>query len=128
MSRPRTKVPEPGSRLRTIIAGSRHCVDLEAVREAVKSCGWYPSVVLSGGARGADTMGEVWAAENDVPVEIYPANWEKYGTAAGFQRNVRMAEEAEALIALWNRRTPGTRHMVHAMKSRLLPVFVYEIE
>lgn len=88
--------------MRTIIAGSRDCTDKRELLAALTNCGWIPTAVISGAARGADKLGEIWAAEHNVPCEHYPADWNRHGKAAGYRRNEQMAESAEALIALWD--------------------------
>lgn len=109
--------------MRTIIAGSRGVTDIEVVREAVAKCGWMPTVVISGTARGVDTLGEQWAVENNVPVEKYPADWNKFKRAAGFRRNEKMAKRAQALIAVWDGHSRGTRHMIDVARREGLIVF-----
>jgi hypothetical protein len=98
--------------MRTIIAGSRDGIKRIDLDKALQECGWTPTVVISGMARGADTLGEDWANENGIPIEQYPADWASYGKSAGFIRNKEMANHAEALIALWDGESRGTRHMV----------------
>lgn len=99
--------------MRTIIAGSRSVTDPRVLDRALRRCGWVPTVVLSGCAPGADRLGELWANYNYVPIERYPADWNSPARrGAGHVRNVQMAEHAEALIALWDNKSPGTRHMI----------------
>jgi predicted Rossmann fold nucleotide-binding protein DprA/Smf involved in DNA uptake len=112
--------------MRTIIAGTRDCTKRSYLDAALKQCGWKPSVVICGCARGADTLGKEWALENKVPVEYFPAGWEKYGGAAGPIRNTQMARVADALIALWDGESQGTLNMIRQMKSMGKKVFVYE--
>lgn len=115
--------------MRTIIAGSRGLLDPELVNLAVAQCGWVPSVVLCGGADGPDNNGRLWAKANGVPVEEYPADWYPngvYDIRAGYKRNVKMGDAADALIAVWNGKSGGTRHMLQYAKSRGLRVFIYK--
>ncbi len=112
----------------TIIAGSRSCTDMQVLRNAIKNCGWLPDVVLSGGARGADKLGEQWATENNIPIEKYLADWDKYGKAAGYIRNAKMVENANSLIALWDGASKGTKHMIDIAMKKGLRVFVYQFE
>ena len=111
--------------MRTIIAGSRGITDLAAVEQALRECGWWPTAVLSGMARGVDKLGEQWAGLYGIPVERYPADWDgPAGRGAGHARNALMAERAEALVALWDGESPGTRHMIETAKARGLRVHV----
>lgn len=59
-------------------------------------------VIISGGARGADTLARVYAFERDIPFEEYPAKWDVYGKSAGYRRNAEMVKEASMLIAMWD--------------------------
>ena len=94
-------------------------------------CAWTPTVVLSGTARGADLCGEAWAAAHGLPVERYPATWRvdgKFDRAAGHRRNTLMAEHAEALVALWNGESPGTRNMIDTARRLGLRVHLWKPE
>lgn len=114
--------------MRTIIAGSRSCSDMRQVRAAMEVCGWRPTVVLSGAARGADRLGECWAAEQGIPCERYPADWDRHGKSAGYRRNVLMASRADALVALWDGSSRGTEHMIEHARQRGLRVHVHHID
>ena len=85
-------------------------------------------VIMSGGAHGADSLGERYAKENGLPLEIFPADWRKDWKRAGFIRNVQMAGIADELIAFWNGKSHGTAHMIKEMLSRGKPVNVFDYE
>lgn len=110
--------------MRTIIAGSRTVTNPRTLQHALVVCGWVPTLVLSGCARGADYLGEAWALEHSVPIERYPADWNTHGKRAGFMRNTEMAEKADALIALWDNVSPGTKHMIATATRHGLRVHV----
>ncbi len=111
--------------MRTIIAGSRTITDYAVVVEAVRASEIVPSVVLSGAARGVDVLGERWAADHRITLERYPAEWHIWGKAAGAIRNKQMAEKADALIAVWDGESPGTRDMIHKALTARLIVYVH---
>ena len=111
--------------MRTIIAGSREVIDYEVVRTAVLDAmdvGISPTVVLSGTARGVDLLGERWAEVHGLPVERFPADWSK-GRWAGIARNREMAENADALIAVWDGKSRGTKNMIDTAYAQGLKVF-----
>jgi hypothetical protein len=110
--------------MRTIIAGSRTINDFFLVERAVLESGFRITEVLSGGARGVDSLGEAWARRNGVLVSRFPAEWERYGKQAGYIRNEQMADRAEGLIAVWDGCSTGTGHMIEIAKRRGLRVFV----
>ena len=47
----------------------------------------------------------------------FPADWDKYGKAAGYKRNGEMARNADALIAFWDGKSRGTKHMIDLAKK-----------
>ena len=81
--------------------------------------------IISGGARGVDRLGQRFAKENDIHLEIYRADWDSYGKAAGYRRNVQMAEVADALAAFWDGESKGTGHMIDIATKRDLKVLVF---
>jgi hypothetical protein len=113
--------------MRTIIAGSRTATNYDDLPRAIASASWRPTLVISGSARGADVLGERWARENNIPLRLMPANWAKNGDCAGYIRNVEMAHHADALLALWNGKSPGTRHMIDIATRKGLIVSVWRI-
>lgn len=113
--------------MKTIIAGSREGVTLRHVEDAVASCGWRITSVVSGGCRGADKIGEFYAEVHGIPVQLFPADWSKHGRMAGPIRNRQMAENAEALIAVWDGKSRGTQHMIKTANQKGLKVFVHRV-
>jgi hypothetical protein len=82
------------------------------------------SEVVSGGARGIDQLGERWARDSGVPIKTFEPNWDKFGRSAGMIRNVEMARYADALIAIWDGKSRGTRHMIEQAKKYGLRLFI----
>lgn len=115
----------PYAYLKTIIAGSRTITDFETVAEAIKASAFPIVEVVSGAARGVDTLGEEWAEVHKIPIKRFPANWNTHGKKAGPLRNIEMAEYADALIAIWDGESRGTKHMIDEATKHGLQVFVY---
>jgi hypothetical protein len=114
--------------MRTIVAGSRDIYDLDLVFKIIDNVEWEPTTILSGTARGVDTDGELWAKKHKIPVEKYPAQWEKYGKKAGYLRNTIMAHKADALIAVWDGTSRGTKHMIDLAKKKNLKIHIHIIK
>ncbi|SRR5712692_3186065 len=112
--------------MRVIIAGSRSMTAAEEVATAIAHSGFAITEVISGGARGVDTLGEAWARTHKIPTRRFPAQWERYGKSAGFRRNEAMAHVADALIAVWDGSSPGTCHMIATARQRGLRIFVWQ--
>lgn len=112
-------------KIRIIIAGSRSfddydklCKDVDefiSMQKFFAGLGAYKSKeveIVSGGARGADKLGERYAKEHNLRLKIFPADWDKYGKRAGYIRNTEMAEYANCLIAFCDGKSKGTAHMI----------------
>ena len=84
--------------------------------------------IVSGNARGADKLGERYAKEHNLPVKLFPANWDKYGKRACYLRNQEMANYADVLIAFWDEKSKGTKHMIDIAKKQDLTVIVVGYE
>jgi hypothetical protein len=101
-----------------IIAGGRDFNDYKLLQ---KECdyllqnlvGKYDIVIISGAAKGADTLGERYARIRGFRLKRMPADWDKYGKSAGYRRNVDMANAADACICFWDRYSKGTSHMIN---------------
>lgn len=112
---------------RLIIAGSRSIIDYPTVKDAVDRTPFKPTLVLCGGASGVDALGARWAFENRVPLKYYRADWKLHGRGAGPIRNTQMAENADALVAIWDGKSPGTRHMIETAARKGLQVVVVNV-
>lgn len=111
--------------MRTIIAGSRGINDFDLVIQVIASSSIDVTEVVSGGARGVDQLGERFANAKKLPLVRFIPDWEKFGKGAGFRRNEIMAQYAEALIAVWDGKSRGTKHMVDTMRTLGKPVYLH---
>lgn len=109
--------------MKVIIAGSREILEMELVEKAISESEFEISEVVCGCARGVDELGLIWGTNNDIRVEKFPADW-RLGKGAGKERNIKMARHADALIAVWNGESSGTRHMIRVAKMQGLKVYV----
>lgn len=113
--------------MKTIIAGSRTIRQYSLVEQAVKNSNFSITEVLSGGANGVDGLGERFAKQNEIPCIRRKADWKKYRRSAGIRRNQEMVKEADALIAIWDGKSPGTSHVIQAAKKKGIPVYVLNL-
>ena len=100
---------------RVIVAGGRDFSDYEYLRNSLDFLLQNvtgPIVIVSGTARGADKLGEQYAAERGYAVLRFPADWDRFGKAAGYIRNEQMAKNADALVAFWDGKSKGTLNMI----------------
>ena len=122
--------------LRVIIAGSRDFNDYELLKksaiEIITKKTMLPDLtrIVSGGARGADTLGERFANEMGLEISRFIPDWDGLGKRAGYVRNAEMAKFAVedgnygVLIAFWDGQSRGTKHMIDLAKRYGLEVHV----
>lgn len=109
---------------RVVVAGSRDITDTATVHSAIENSEFQPSTLLSGGADGVDAIAEAWADQRDIPTEVYEADWDEHGNAAGPKRNKEMARNADALVLVWDGESPGSRSMLQKALTHRLDVHV----
>lgn len=105
--------------MKLIIAGSRDFTDFEYLNAHMNFAvpPWYKiEEIVSGGARGADTLGEQFAQLNNIPLKVFSADWKRHGNKAGPMRNSEMGIYADGLVAFWDGKSTGTKHMIEYMK------------
>lgn len=129
-------------KIRCIIAGSRTITDYGLICAAIKESGFNIFEVVSGKAKGVDSMGERWAKENGILTKEFPAKWNDlthpkallkrnsqgklYDARAGFRRNQDMADYATHLIAITTG-SSGTEDMIERAKKENLTIFIKRV-
>ena len=113
--------------MRLIVAGSREITDYAAVKkaieEAIERTGQKPVEIACGMARGVDECGYRWAKENGVKIKEFHADWDGEGKSAGYKRNARMAQWAQALVIVWTGTSRGSAHMLNLAKIQGIRIF-----
>ena len=109
---------------RVVIAGCRDYNNYDEAKKYIDFCiseirKVNEIIIISGGAKGADTLGERYAEENGFKVEKYPADWKRYGKSAGPLRNKQMAEISDYVICFWDEKSQGTKSMISYARKRL---------
>ena len=112
--------------MKLIIAGGRNFTNYDLLCEEVGKLTSEISEVeiVSGGARGADLLGEHYAIDKGIKIKRFPADWDRYGKSAGFKRNAEMAQYADHCICFWDGQSKGTGHMINLAKKAGLKVKV----
>ena len=117
---------------RIVIAGCRDFNDYKEAKEYIDFCisnirKGNEIIIVSGGASGADALGERYAKENGFKIERYPAEWEKYGRSAGPKRNEIMAKICDYVICFWDGKSRGTKSMIEYAKKYGKPIRIKQI-
>lgn len=92
--------------MKVAVIGSRTFNNYESVKDKLDSISGI-TLIVSGGAMGADTLGERYARENDIPIRVYKPDWTK-GRGAGFLRNTDIINDADIVVAFWDGKSRGT--------------------
>ncbi len=109
------------------IVGGRDFDDYEQFKSCVSGEKHKFKSIVSGGARGVDSLAERYGREMGVPVKIYLPDWTKHGKSAGPIRNKQIIEAADCVIAFWDEKSPGTRSSIKIAEELKKPttIFVY---
>jgi hypothetical protein len=116
--------------IKVIIAGTRTFTDYTYLKSKLDFllAKKHPDIdVVSGCARGADTLGERYAREKGYSVKKFPANWDTYGKKAGYLRNKDMAEYASHAVIFWDGSSRGTKSMIELCQAYSLIYRVFRV-
>lgn len=92
------------------VIGSRNFTDTEYAEKCINEIRevYNFTSLISGGARGADHMAEVYSAKHNIPIKLFLPDWNKYGKAAGFLRNTDIVKSSDIILAFWDGKSRGT--------------------
>ena len=113
--------------MKLAIIGSRGFDDYDLLVNELQPYKNKITLVVSGGARGADTLGERWANDNNIETLIFLADWEKHGKRAGFIRNEDIIKNCDVCIAFWDGISKGTKHSLSLCKKLNKPSKIIRI-
>ena len=117
-----------------LIAGSRdfgNYAEMEKVCDKIIADKQPSSItIISGGARGADKLAELYAQKKNYKIKIFPAKWNIYGRSAGYKRNEEMQQFLaqqinRCVVCFWDGSSPGTAHNFPLAKKLNNELFVY---
>ncbi len=109
------------------IVGSRNFTDYNKVKNTIIDLYDVTSItsIVSGGARGADTLAEKFANEFGITKTIFHAEWKRYGRGAGMIRNSQIIENSDVIFAFWDGISEGTKNSIN--RARKLNKIVHVI-
>lgn len=106
------------------IVGSRDFLDCDLLRTTIDNLreNYEVESIISGGARGADSLAKRYATQNDIPLVEHLAQWDVHGKSAGYIRNSLIWKDSDLIIAFWDGKSRGTKHTIDKYKGELLVV------
>jgi hypothetical protein len=111
-----------GDVMRILVCGGRDYNDQKKFNAVMKEYDRVITTLISGRAKGADSLAEDWAARHMVNAEIYPADWRRYGRSAGYQRNLRMRDEGKPDLVIAFPGGRGTAMMIKLAEEKGIKV------
>ena len=116
---------------RAAVVGSRTFDNysfLEAILNTIRLRFTLITEIISGGAKGADSLAETYARRCNLKITVYKPDWDKYGKGAGFIRNASIVEEADMVIAFWDGKSKGTKDTIDKALKAKKNTFVFFFE
>jgi len=129
--------------MKVAIIGSRDFTDYKLLEDTLDMMNLNPTFIISGGARGADTLAMEYANKRGIPTKVYEAHWNdlnarplkiktnsvgvKYNALAGFNRNKLIVNDADVIIAFWDGQSPGTKNSVEYADKKGKRVHIIQI-
>lgn len=112
-----------------LIAGSRTFDDYDLLKEKMDNFLQNKDnvLIISGGARGTDSLAERYAKEKGYSLKVMPADWKKHGKSAGYKRNTAMHDMLKeypnrTCVLFWDGKSKGTQHNIPLAKKRNTPI------
>ena len=92
--------------MKLAIIGSRSISDLNIDNYITE----FPDTIITGGAKGVDTLAESFANSHNIPLEIFKPDYKRHLRGAPIRRNETIARECDALLAFWDGKSRGTKY------------------
>jgi len=80
--------------------------------------------IISGGAKGADSLAEDYAENWGMKSLVFKPDWEKYGKSAGFKRNQDIVDNSDMVVAFWDGKSKGTQDSINKARAAKKPTFI----
>lgn len=106
------------------VIGSRKCGEVN-IGLFISMLPATPTLIISGGARGVDSLAERYAREKGIPTEIHKPDYKAHLQGAPIRRNEDMVNACDAVLAVWDGKSKGTKYTVDYALKKGKPVFLH---
>jgi len=113
--------------MKIAVVGGRDFNDYELLKsEMVKFINENNNIqaLVSGGAKGADSLAERLAVELSIPIQVFKPDYKRFGRAATLVRNTEIVEHSDVIFAFWNGSSKGTLDSINKAKKMKKKLFV----
>ena len=108
-----------------MLTGSRSIESMSVIVDAFNLCPFDPDKVIHGGADGVDSLGDTYCSISGIETISREPKYEKYGSRAPLERNTEMVKEADAVLAVWDGESNGTRDSIQKALESNTDIFVH---
>jgi len=107
------------------VIGGRNFSDFELLSKEIDKLREKYTIekIISGGAIGADMLGEMYALDHNIPTLIFEPDWSK-GKGAGIMRNKDIIDASNYVIAFWDGESKGTLNSIKRARSSHKPLII----
>ncbi len=110
--------------MRVAVIGSRNITNFDLSKFLPEST----TEIVSGGARGVDTLARKYAKDNGLKLTEFLPEYDKYGKSAPLRRNISIIENSDMVLAFWDGKSRGTRFVIDNCNKRGVPVKIFLLE
>ncbi len=110
--------------MKVAVVGSRSFTDYDLMKRELDKLPREGLVLVSGGAKGADSLAEKYAQENKLKTIVHKPDWATYGKAAGMIRNATIVAEADLVVAFWDGQSKGTLNTIKTSQKVAKPIAI----
>jgi predicted Rossmann fold nucleotide-binding protein DprA/Smf involved in DNA uptake len=103
--------------MKVAVIGSRDFNDYKTLKENIGKIKNI-SLIISGGAKGADSLAEQYALENSIETLVIKPDWKRFNQGAGLIRNKQIVDSSDIVIAFWDAKSKGTAHAIEYAKKQ----------
>lgn len=113
--------------MKVAVVGGRDFADTKLLADTLDQVRSFDCLV-SGKARGADSLAESYADLWNIPKIIHVPEWKKYGKGAAFIRNQLIIDDADIVVAFWDGKSKGTKDSIDRADKKGVPVIIVRYE
>ncbi|KKN54356.1 hypothetical protein LCGC14_0593340 [marine sediment metagenome] len=106
------------------VVGSRTFTDYNTVCKVLDNYADTSDTIVSGGAKGADSLARRYANEHGLKLIEHLPDWKIHGRVAGFIRNELIVDDADVMIAFWDGQSRGTQHSIDLANRKHIQVHI----
>ena len=103
--------------MKIAVIGSRDFEDYALLESKLNTLENITSII-SGGAKGADSLAEQYASQHNIDVVVIKPDWKRYNRGAGLVRNKQIVDMADLVVAFWNGKSKGTLDVIEYSKKQ----------